>query len=218
MSQRFSRFQNLERARERKAPEDSPVELRDGGRFESVEGPVTTPPPPEVPEAHLERFRQQGQTPLAVDREEGQYFPRCIRCQTSNSRFTRMCVTCGADLHSAEQRADDEARGRVESEADERMKAAMEQRSASREAPGEQEDAEEATHREWFEPSLGLALLRRMPGSGVRWGVLGGVVAGAWLLATRAPSEGLRMVGVYLGVLVGASLVPSGFWTGERRG
>jgi hypothetical protein len=217
MSNRWSRFQNLERARERTGEEAGRVELRDEGRFESVNGPVGAPSAHEVPEEHLERFRRQGQTPLVLDAEQGQRFPRCIRCQTSNSRFTQTCVTCGADLQSAEQRAEDEARWRAEDEANERMKTAMDVAVARREELGRSEEEQTAAHAKWFEPSLAMALLRRVRPPGARGAVLVGVVAGVWLLCTRAPSESVRMLGVYLGVFVAASLVPSGFWTGARR-
>ncbi|ATB29533.1 hypothetical protein [Melittangium boletus] len=221
MTSRFSRFMHLERPRGDKTDGEGQVELHDGGRFESVEGPgPATSPEHGVPEAHLERFKLHGQTPLVLDAmpEREQRFPRCIQCQTSNSRFTRACVTCGADLQTPEQRADDEARWRTEAQASARMNAAMtvEGKAAGRETErSESEEPGSAAH--LFEPSLGLGLLRRIQAPAARWTVLAGALGLPWLL-TRAQAEPVRMLGVFVGVMICTSFVPSSFWTGARRG
>ncbi|WP_434384718.1 hypothetical protein [Melittangium boletus] len=219
MTNRFSRFQNIERTREDKAGDEGRVALHDGRRFESVEGPRQAVPEAEVPEAHLERFRLHGQTPVVLDTvPESQRFPRCIRCQTSNGRFNQTCTTCGADLQSPEQRAEDEARWLAEAEGAARMKAAMVVPSAVELEQAVEADAagEEEVDLRVFEPSLGQGLLRRIAQPVARWAVLAGVLGVPWLL-TRAPAEPVRIFGVMVGVMVCTSFVPSSFWTGARR-
>src|SRR5687768_3693348 len=107
-SHKFSRFLHLERARGEKTPPEGQVRLQDGGRFESVVGPGgEAPSSVAVPEAHVERFKRHGETPLALNNEpaEVQHFPRCVRCETENGRFAANCTTCGADLQAPEQLA-----------------------------------------------------------------------------------------------------------------
>jgi len=221
MTSRFSRFMHLERSRGDKTDGEGQVELHDGGRFESVEGPrQQTSPEQGVPEAHLERFKLHGQTPLVLDAmpEEEQRFPRCIRCQTSNSRFTRDCVTCGADLQTPEQRAEDEARWRSEAQASAHMKASMMvEGTAAREEERLERSEDPESAASMFEPSLGLGLVRRIQAPAARWMVLVGALGLPWLL-TRAQAEPVRMLGVFVGVMICTSFVPSSFWTGARRG
>ena len=127
---RSSRFQNLERARggDTASPE-STVRLENGGRFESVTGPGEAASTPAVPEAHVERFKLHGQTPLHLDdaHAQGLQFSRCLRCETENGRFSQRCTTCGADLQTPEQLADNAARWRLRMEADARTQERMRQ-------------------------------------------------------------------------------------------
>jgi hypothetical protein len=219
MSSRFNRFLHIEKSRGEKEPADGPVSLRDGGRFESVSGPheAGAPSSPSVPEAHLERFKQQGQTPLVMDDgpASGQHFSRCIRCETENGRFALVCTTCGADLRAPEQREEDEKRGRERARAEEREREAMRVRQ---EIPAERptwHTEEEEGISPVFEPSLGRGLMRRIQNPTARWLSLGGAV-GLPLLLTRAGHGPLWVLGMYLGVFVAASFVPSAFWM--RRG
>jgi hypothetical protein len=220
MSSRFNRFLHIEHPRGEKEPADGAVSLRDGGRFESVAGPgeAGAPPSPAVPEAHLERFKQQGQTPLVMDDgpTTGQHFSRCIRCETENGRFAVVCTTCGADLRAPEQRAEDEKRGRERARAEEREREEMRVRQAMqaerRTWPVEEEEGIPSV----FEPSLGRGLLRRIQNPTARWLSMGAAV-GLPLLLTRAGRGPLWVLGMYLGVFVAASFVPSAFWMKRGR-
>ncbi len=67
-----------------------------------------------------------------------------------------------------------------------------------------------------FEPSLGRGLLRRIQNPTARWLSVGAAV-GLPLLLTRAGRGPLWVLGMYLGVFVAASFVPSAFWMRRRR-
>lgn len=107
MTSKFSRFLHLERSREERPRTDEPSRLQNGNRFEAVKGPGARPQEAAVPEAHLERFKRQGEQPLALAEEQplgAEHFPRCVRCQSENGRFLEKCLVCGADLNTPEQR------------------------------------------------------------------------------------------------------------------
>ncbi|HYO51375.1 hypothetical protein [Archangium sp.] len=237
MSSRFSRFLHLERSRGEKPNPDGQVRLRDGSRFESVAGPgEARPSTVAVPEAHVERFKLHGQTPLALDDvpAEGQRFPRCVRCQAENGRFVRECTTCGADLQSPEQLAYNEelwrSREQAEAQTREQMEVHQKARQESEAAQlAERQRYAEQMHRALaqdrsflgklqplFTPCLGVGLLRLIPHPLARWMSL------AWaivlpILLVRFGNEPLRMLGFYLGVLVFVSFVPTSLLTAGRR-
>jgi hypothetical protein len=237
-SNKFSRFLHLERSRGEKPQPDGQVRLQDGGRFESVAGPGTdVPASVSVPEAHVERFKLHGQTPLALDAEPapGQHFPRCVRCEAENGRFARECTTCGADLQSPEQLAYDaeRARAREQAEAQTREQVQVLQK-AQKELTAEQL-AEQQRYMEQlklaleqdrsflsrlqplFDPCLALGLLRLIPQPRTRW------MTAAWaiglpILLVRFGNEAFRMLGFYLGVIVFVSFIPTALLTARRSG
>jgi hypothetical protein len=229
-SNKFSRFQHLERARGEKTPPEGRVRLQDGGRFESVTGPAEAPPSTvAVPEAHVERFKLHGQTPLALDGapEEPHAFPRCVRCQTDNGRFAQVCTTCGADLQSPEQRAYDAERSREQAEPRPReQKGGLHKahQEASAEQLAEQQRYQEQLHRALeedrsflsrlqplFTPCLGVGLLRLIPHPLARWTTLAWAL-GLPLLLVRFGNERLRALGLYLGAFVLLSFIPTWLW------
>jgi hypothetical protein len=236
MSSRFSRFLHLEHSRGEKPGSDGQVRLRDGGRFESVAGPVEAPPTVAVPEAHVERFKRHGETPLALDAEttEAQRFPRCMRCETDNGRFATTCTGCGADLRTPEQRAYTEQlwREREQAEARNQEQAASLQ-SAHRQAEAEQlaerrryvEELARAMEKDrsflgrlqpLFTPCLGVGLLRLIPHPLARWSTLAWAI-GLPILLVRFGNESLRELGFSLGAFVFVLFVPTSLWTAGRR-
>jgi hypothetical protein len=236
-SNKLSRFQHLERSRGEKTPPEGRVRLQDGSRFESVTGPAGAPPATvAVPEAHVERFKLHGQTPLALDGapEQAHPFPRCVRCQTDNGRFAQVCTTCGADLQSPEQRAYDAELGRSREQAEARTR---EQESrihkAHQEARAEQlaeqqrymEQLRRALEEErsllsrlpqLFTPCLGVGLLRLIPHPFVRWATLAWAL-GLPLLFMRFGHPPLRKFGLYLEGAILLSFIPTWLWR-ERYG
>ncbi|KFA94815.1 hypothetical protein [Archangium violaceum] len=239
MSTNKSRFLHLERARGEKPGPDGQVRLQDGGRFESVAGPGTTETPASVsvPEAHVERFKLHGQTPLALDAEptRGQQFPRCVRCEAENGRFARECARCGADLQSPEQLAYDVERARAREQAEAETQEQMQVlQKAHQEATAEQlaekqrymEQLQLALEKErsfigrlqpLFDPCLAVGLLRLLPSSRMRWRAGGGVVALTVLLVSFG-NKPLRLIGLYLAVLVIVSSIPTSLLTAGRMG
>jgi hypothetical protein len=235
MSSRFSRFMHLERSRGEKPGAEEQVRLRDGGRFESVAGPGEKPSSVAVPEAHIERFKRHGETPLALDAEtpETQRFHRCARCETENGRFATTCGGCGVDLGTPEQLAYTEQRWKnhAQAEAQTREQTAALQKAhqgADAERLAErlryQEELARALERDrsilgglqpLFTPSLGVGLLRLIRNPRVRWGTLAAVV-GVPLLLFRFGDRQLREVGFLLGVLVVVLFVPSSLWARRR--
>jgi len=234
-SNKFSRFQHIERARGEKPNADGQVKLQNGGRFESVAGPgETAPSSVAVPEAHVERFKLHGQTPLALDHEpaRGQLFPRCVRCEATNGRFAQACTTCGADLQSPEQLADNERRGREEAQAEARLReqvAGIQQahRDAAAERFADRQRYEEqlalALEKErtfagklapYFEPCLALGLLRLIRPPLARWMAVAWAI-GLPLLLVRFGNPLLHQLGLYLGVLVVVSFIPT--WLLRRQ-
>jgi hypothetical protein len=237
-SNKFSRFLHLERARGEKNPPEGQVRLQDGGRFESVTGPTSEAPASvSVPEAHVERFKLHGQTPLALDAEPsvGQHFPRCVRCEAENGRFARECTTCGADLHSPEQLAYNAERARAREQAEAQTREQMQVLQQAR----QQDEAERLAERQryveelhralekdrsflsrlqpLFDPSLGVGLLRLVPHPLARWMVLAWAI-GLPVLLVRFGNEPLRVLGLYLGVLVLVSFIPTSMLTARRGG
>ncbi|WP_375769717.1 hypothetical protein NR798_02185 [Archangium gephyra] len=237
-SNKFSRFLHLERSRGEKPHPDGQVRLQDGGRFESVAGPsADAPASVSVPEAHVERFKLHGQTPLTLDEApaQGQSFPRCVRCEAENGRFVRECTTCGADLQSPEQLAYDAERARAQAQAEAQTREQMQVLQQARQQDEAARMAErqryvEQLHRElekdrsfasriqpFFEPCIGLGLLRLIPHPLARWMTLAWAI-GLPILLVKFGNELLRMMGLYLGVLVLVSLVPTSLLTAGRGG
>jgi hypothetical protein len=228
-SNKFSRFQHIERARGEKPSPDGQVKLQNGGRFESVAGPgETAPASVAVPEAHVERFKLHGQTPLALDHEpaQAQFFPRCVRCEATNGRFAQACTTCGADLQSPEQLADNARRGQEEAQAEARMREqvtgiqqahrdATAERLADRRRYEEQLAQAFVQERSFvnelgplFEPCLALGLLRLIPNPLARWMALAWAI-GLPILLVRFGNGALHVVGMYLSVVVTLSFIPT---------
>ena len=209
---RSSRFLHLEHTRGEAASPEGPVRLENGGRFEATTGPGEAPAlTPAVPEAHVERFKLHGQTPFALDapHAEGQHFARCLRCETENGRFSAVCATCGADLGTPEQLADNAERWRQRQEADARTRERMR-------APAEVPVPAVEETSSLFEPSLGAGLLRRLPHPLARWVSVVGAV-GLALLLVRLGGKPVRVLGVYLGVLLAVGFVPTEVWLRRRR-
>ncbi|MCY1073196.1 hypothetical protein [Archangium lansingense] len=237
-SNKFSRFLHLERSRGEKPQSDGQVRLQDGGRFESVAGPSgDVPASVSVPEAHVERFKLHGQTPLALDAEStrGQLFPRCVRCEAENGRFARECTTCGSDLQSPEQLAYNEERWRAQAQVEAQTREqvqVLQQARAQEEAErlAERQRFVEQLHQELvrdrsflsrlqplFDPCLGLGLLRHIPHPLARWMTLASVI-GLPVLLVRFGNGPLRLFGLYLGVLVVVSFIPTSMLTAGRGG
>ncbi len=236
-SNKFSRFMHLERARGEKTPPKGQVRLQDGNRFESVVGPGTEAPSSvSVPEAHVERFKRHGETPLSLNHEQAevQHFPRCVRCETENGRFAKNCTTCGADLQSPEQLAYNQQRGREHAEADARMREQMQaaqkvQQESAFERRAEQRryeaqlqlalEKDRSVLSRWQHlatPSIGAGLLRLIRNPLARWSALAWAI-GLPFLFVRFGNEPVRLLGMYLGVLVFVLFVPTSLWTAGRR-
>jgi hypothetical protein len=237
-SNKFSRFLHLERSRGEKPSADGQVRLQDGGRFESVAGPsADAPDSVSVPEAHVERFKLHGQTPLALDEGPagGQSFPRCVRCEAENGRFARECTTCGADLQSPEQLAYDAERSRTREQAEAQTREQMQVLQQARKQEEAAQMAErqryvEELHRELekdrsflsrlqplFDPCLALGLLRLIPQPVARWMTVAWAI-GLPVLLVNFGNEFLRLIGLYLGVLVLVSFIPTSLLTAGRGG
>ncbi|HEX5747777.1 MAG TPA: hypothetical protein VFZ09_16130 [Archangium sp.] len=236
MSTNKSRFLHLERARGEKPGPEGQVRLQDGGRFESVAGPGPEAPA-SVPEAHVERFKLHGQTPLALDAEpsRGQQFPRCVRCEAENGRFARECTTCGADLQSPEQLAHDAERARAREQAEAELQAQMQVRQKAHQQATAEQLAEKQRYLEQlhlaleqersfvskleplFTPCLAFGLLRLIPQPLARK-VAAASAIGLPVLLARFGNEPLRMLGFYLGVLVIVSVIPTSLLTAGRGG
>jgi hypothetical protein len=217
MTSKFSRFLHLERSRaDRVAPEE-PTQLQNGQRFEGVAGPREAPQEASVPEAHLERFKLQGETPLALvdPAHKAEHFPRCARCEAENGGFAQVCSVCGADLTTPQQR-----------EYNERLRANRQQavadEQAAREAFAQQRKQREedsarysqlllqtrmqeqggrlrqvmAQHR-----SFGLGLLALIPNPALRWAILAGAILlpGLLFLFGRGMTQ---FTGLVLGMIV----------------
>ncbi len=238
MSPKFSRFLHLERARDEKTPPEGQVRLQDGSRFESVVGPGgEAPSSVAVPEAHVERFKRHGETPLALDTEhaEGPHFPRCVRCEAENGRFASTCSTCGADLQAPEQLAYNQQRrqqlAQTEARTREQQQARQKvQREAEAQSVAERQRYVEELHRalekdrpllsRWQHlatPSFGVGLLRLIPHPLVRWSALAWAISLPFLLV-RFGNGPLQLVGMYLGVLTFVLFVPTSLWTAGRGG
>ncbi|PTL84783.1 hypothetical protein [Vitiosangium sp. GDMCC 1.1324] len=235
-SNKFSRFLHLERSRGDKTPPGGQVRLQDGNRFESVAGPGETPASVSVPEAHVERFKLHGQTPLALDDTSAQaeHFPRCVRCQSENGRFTRECTTCGADLQASEQLAYNEERQHAQEQAELQLREQMEAVQKARQHTDAQRLAEQQRYMEqlhqalekdrsflsrlqpFVTPSIGVGLLRLIPHPLARWMTLAWAI-GLPVLLVRFGNTPLRLLGLYLGVLVFLSFIPTSLLTAGRR-
>jgi hypothetical protein len=239
MSTHKSRFLHLERSRGEKPGPDGQVRLQDGGRFESVAGPGTEAPASvSVPEAHVERFKLHGQTPLALDADEsarGQQFPRCVRCEAENGRFARECTTCGADLQSPEQLAYDAERARAREQAEAETQAQMQVLQKAHQEATAERFAEKQRYMEQlnlaleqersfvsklqplFTPCLAVGLLRLIPQPLARK-VAAASAIGLPVLLVRFGNAPLRWIGLYLGVLIFVSIIPTSMLTAGRGG
>lgn len=189
MTNKFSRFLNLERARgDRPKPEEQP-QLQSGNRFETLEQRGEGPQEAAVPETHLERFRGEAPLALAEDQtEDEQRFPRCGSCESENGRFAKECVVCGADLTTPQQRAYNEQlwQTRQQDLAREREATAalsQQRHAAEREVDQaryallmaklkEQERTSDLGSAFEGGSSLGLKLLALIPNAKLRWGIL----------------------------------------------
>jgi hypothetical protein len=237
-SNKFSRFLHLERARADKTPPEGQVRLQDGNRFESVVGPGgEAPSTVSVPEAHVERFKRHGETPLALDTgpAEAQHFPRCVRCEAENGRFASTCTTCGADLQAPEQLAYNQQRGREHAQAEARTREQMQAAQKAHRASADERLAEQRRYEallrqelekdrpllsRWQhlgEPSFGVGLLRLIPHPLARWSTLAWAI-GLPVLLVRFGNEPLRLLGMYLGVVVLLLFIPTSLWTAGRGG
>jgi hypothetical protein len=190
-----------------------------------------------VPEAHVERFKLHGQTPLTLDDAPagGQSFPRCVRCEAENGRFARECTTCGADLQSPEQLAYDAERSRAREQAEAQTREQMQVHQQARQQDEAAQMAErqryvEELHRELakdrsfvsrlqplFDPCLALGLLRLIPQPVARWMTVAWAI-GLPVLLVNFGNEPLRLIGLYLGVLVLVSFIPTSLLTSGRGG
>jgi hypothetical protein len=190
-----------------------------------------------VPEAHVERFKLHGQTPLALDHEPAgeQLSRRCIRCETENGRFSQACTTCGADLQSPEQLADNARRAREQAQAEaqvreqltsaqreglqlsEAQKLALQQLAILQLTKAlEEERSVLGRFKPLFTPSLGVGLLRLIPHPLARWMTLAGAL-GLPFLFMRSGNGPLRLVGLYLGVFLVLSFIPTSLWSMKHR-
>lgn len=223
MSSRFNRFLHIEKSRDGKKPSDGQVTLRDGSRFESAAPPEEPrASTPLVPEAHLDRFRppevRTTALPLNLDEPSTreQRFSRCIRCETENGRFTRHCTGCGADLKAPAQQVEDEKRWQMRESAEEKLREGMQDLRVAR-ARRDPVAASSEESSSLVEPSLGMGLLSLLPHPAARMASLAGAVLLAVLL-TRSSQRLLWALGIYLGVFIVASFVPSELWVRRRRG
>jgi hypothetical protein len=233
MTSRLSRFLHLERSRAERPRVEEPSRLQNGGRFEAVAGPVEPPATVTVPEAHLERFKRHGETPLALEEgpADARSFQRCFRCEAENGRFVQACGVCGADLGSPEQREYSEERWRAQAEQEARAREARKaEEQRQQEAKRRQAEAlfagmaeglrRESRGRAWLPASdgtdsLGLRLLRLVPEGRMRQAVGVGCVAVPLLLMTFG--EGLVHLGGYcLGLLSFVLFVPPWLWRVRR--
>lgn len=223
MSTRFNRFLHIEKSRDGQKPTDGQVTLRDGSRFESVAAPEEpNASTPLVPEAHLDRFRppevRTTTVPLHLDEPSTreQRFSRCIQCETENGRFTRHCTSCGADLRAPAQQQEDEKRWRMRESAEEKLREDMQSLRVEKARRGQvAPESEEPSS--LFEPSLGMGLLSLLPHPAARMACVAGAVLLAVLL-TRSAQRLPWALGVYLGVFIAASFVPSELWMRRRGG
>ena len=182
---RRRRFLQIERPRGPGAPDPAPGGEGVGRRFGAERPPgrdEPAPPPPApaspaaaAPSGHVDRFRPAAEVPLEVaDRGDGhQPFVRCCACETDNTLYAVRCTTCGAELHTDEQRAFNERLWHERRAlADEEARAGAERRAnleaAAQEAAQARRSAAEAMARE-----VGEAERRRLEGGGLgepSWG------------------------------------------------
>jgi hypothetical protein len=238
MTSKFSRFQNIERSRGERPNPEGKAGLQVGHRFESVKGPgEATQAPLAVPEAHLNRFR--GEAPLALAEEPAAGpevdFPRCARCEAENGRFSQHCHLCGADLHSAEQRAYNAKRQQAQQEAEAQHRAEVEALAQARQqAEAErQQDADRYTQmlrqqlqeegprglgRRLFvdHASVGMGLLHLIPEARVRWAVLAACLAMPVLLV-RYGRDKTEAMGWWLGLFMFLLFAPRWLFKTRRK-
>ena len=153
----------------------------------------------------MDRFRPAAEVPLEVaDRgAEHQPFVRCCRCETDNTLYAVRCTTCGAELHTDEQRTFNErlwqerrAQAGVEAQAEaERranLEAAAQEAAEARRAMGESlaRQVGEAERRRLEggglgEPSWGPGTDAGWGGTGTGWGNTGDGLSGGQPFALR---------------------------------
>jgi len=196
---RRRRFLQIERPRGPGAPEPVPPGSGVEGRFGAPDqrtaparppepppaAPTPAAPPAAAPTGHVDRFRPAAEVPLEVaDRgAEHQPFVRCCRCETDNTLYAVRCTTCGAELHTDEQRTFNErlwqerraiAGAEAEAEAERRanLDAAAREAAEARRAMGEslaRQVGESERRRLEGEPAWGPGA-----GTGGGWGDAGG--------------------------------------------
>ncbi len=237
MTSKFSRFMNIERSRGERPNSESTSGLQASNRFEAVKGPgEAAQAPVAVPEAHLNRFR--GEAPLALAEEEapGVDFPRCFQCEAENGRFSQYCTHCGADLHSAEQRAYNAKLQQDRQAAEAQHQAEVEALSQARQQAEleRQQDADryhqtlrqqlregqpQGSMLRLFEGhgSIGMGLLHFLiPHERARWAVLAACLFTPIVLI-RHGRGGMVSLGWTLGFIVFVLFAPRWIWRTRRK-
>jgi hypothetical protein len=233
MSSRFSRFLHLERSRGERPKPEEPSRLQSSGRFEEMAQRAEGLDSTVVPEAHVERFKRHGETPLVLAEKpaEGQLFPRCARCGSDNGRYAQQCTGCGADLTTPEQRAYTEQHWQERQARESEAQRALAEDRQRREALRKEEEARrvETIARlylkkgggSWVryvlsQPSIGLGLLGLIPHVAARWAVLGGAIL-VPLVLLRFGSRPARFAGLMMMVAVALLLIPRS-WLSYKGG
>ncbi|MFL5344596.1 MAG: hypothetical protein ACJ8AT_07375 [Hyalangium sp.] len=205
MTNKFSRFLNLERARGAPPKSEEQPQLQSGNRFETLAQRGAAPQQAAVPETHLERFR--GEAPLALaeepsSEEEELRFPRCGSCESDNGRFSKECTVCGADLTTPQQRAYNERlwQARQQERAREREAAA----ALSQQKHAQERQADQARY------SVLMQKLKREERSNGMGGLFFGEGSFGWKLLGLVPSMGVRIIILSLAVIVPVALVKYG--------
>jgi hypothetical protein len=219
MSNKFSRFLNLERARGDRPKIEEPSRLQTGGRFEALAQRGEALHEAAVPETHLERFR--GEAPLTLEEEPaGELrFPRCGSCQSENGRFAKECTVCGADLTTPQQREYNERLWQSRQAQDRELAAAA---GAAQLQTQEQMEAERREDQlryvrklqelrqqeEKEQQPMGWTLLHLIPFPPLRWAIVAGLVALPCAIALMGGTRSARGVAAVVGLFIVALLLP----------
>jgi hypothetical protein len=210
---------------------------RFGGGAPEPEAPVDVPPL-----APGSRFEPAVES-LEVEavRTDEQPFVRCAACGTEGGKFTRSCITCGAEFDAPEQRLYNEqvwaarrAEQAQEQQASQERQAALDADAAQHQA--QRQRLNEALAREagetarlrldaeallpgdgWSDRSPLLSLLGRLPGEW-RW-FLGGALltVPVSMVALGAPGGRVRAVGAAAVGLLGLLIMPPSWWLRGSR-
>ncbi|MDY7232835.1 hypothetical protein [Hyalangium rubrum] len=227
MASRFSRFLHLERSRGENEGVGEQPQLQSRGRFEDMADRAEGVDATLVPEAHVERFKRHGETPLALAEKPsvGRRFPRCASCESENGLYSQSCTVCGADLTTPEQRAFNERHWQQQEAQEREAQHALEQEQQRREAHRQEEEDRRAqvisqlygrngkkVEASWpryilDRASRGLGLVGLIPHLAVRWAVLLGALA-LPLLLMRWGSGWVRASGLLVGIVVILMLIP----------